>query len=216
MHIFDELKIIDDEIKKIYAKMASEHIEKAVIVSDHGASRLAVINESENDAIVLAKKGEHSGRCEPVEKDPEIPFATYENGYAVLANYDRFKGGRKADVEVHGGATLEEVLVPVIVLTLRPEKLEYSFVESEILFKPGQDACLILFCNAPMNKPRLKVNDKFYEGNFTIDKEHAKFTLEGVRRKGKYIAEIYDDNVSQGISLSFEIKKQTQEDDLGI
>ncbi|MBR3623855.1 MAG: BREX-4 system phosphatase PglZ, partial [Selenomonadaceae bacterium] len=216
LHIFEELQIIDDEINKIYAKMTFEHIEKAVIVSDHGASRLAVINESENDAVVLSEKGEHSGRCAPAENDPEIPFATYENGYAVLANYDRFKGGRKADVEVHGGATLEEVLVPIIVLSLRPEKLEYSFAESEILFKPGQDAHLVLFCNAPMNKPQLKVGDKYYGGSFTVDKQHAEFYIEGARRKGKYNAEVYEGEVFSGISLSFEIKKQTQEDDLGI
>ena len=216
LHIFDELKIIDNEIKNIYAKMVSEHIEKAVIVSDHGASRLAVIMESENDAIVLPEKGEHSGRCAPAEKDPKIPFATYENGYAVLANYDRFKGGRKADVEVHGGATLEEILIPIIVLSIRPEKIEYSFVESQILFKPGQDAHLILFCNVPMKKPQLKINGKSYDGTFTVDNQHAEFYMEGVRRKGKYSADIYDNEVSQGVSLNFEIKKQTQEDDLGI
>ena len=216
LHIFDELRIIDREIKNIYAKMASEHIEKAVIVSDHGASRLAVIMESENDAIILPDKGKHSGRCAPAEKDPKIPFATYENGYAVLANYDRFKGGRKADVEVHGGATLEEILIPIIVLSLRPETIEYSFVESQILFKPGQDAHLILFCNIPMKKPQLKINGKSYDGAFTIDKQHAEFYMEGVRRKGKYSADVYDGGVSQGVSLEFEIKKQTQEDDLGI
>ena len=45
---------------------------------------------------------------------------TKENGYWVLANYDRFKGGRPANIEVHGGATLEEVTVPVIEITYSP------------------------------------------------------------------------------------------------
>ncbi|MBQ9497355.1 MAG: hypothetical protein IJR52_07260, partial [Selenomonadaceae bacterium] len=59
--------------------------------------------------------GEHGGRCCKVNALDEKPnCATEENGYWVLANYDRFSGGRIGSVEVHGGATLEEVLVPVI------------------------------------------------------------------------------------------------------
>ena len=45
-------------------------------------------------------------------------MASDGKSYWVLANYDRFKGGRKASVEVHGGASLEEVVVPVIEFTL--------------------------------------------------------------------------------------------------
>ena len=51
-----------------------------------------------------------------IDEDPHLTQASYEDGYAVLANYERFKGSRAANLEVHGGATLEEVLVPVITL----------------------------------------------------------------------------------------------------
>ena len=216
IHLFDELSIIDRELKSIYGKLSAEHGAKAVIVSDHGASRLAVIHESENPAIVMEEKGTYSGRCAPTKEDPGLEHVTYENGFAVLANYDRFKGGRKADVEVHGGASLEEVLVPIILLSLSQGNPEYSFVESIITFRPGQDARLSLFCNQPMKEPRLKVNGRFYEGTFTVDNLHAQFLLEGIRRKGKYTADVYEGSSPQGISLSFEIQKQTQEDDLGI
>ena len=216
LHLFDELSIIDEELKNIYGKLCMESGGKAVIVSDHGASRLAVIYESENAAIVMEEKGQHSGRCAPANEEPGLEHVTYENGFAVLANYDRFKGGRRADVEVHGGATLEEVVVPVILLSVRGEKPEYSFVNPVITFRPGQDARLSLFCSQAMQEPRLKVNNRFYEGSFTVDKQHADFHMEGIRRKGKYAADVYEGSVSQGIHLTFEIQKQTQEDDLGI
>lgn len=59
----------------------------------------------------MATSGEHSGRCCPVNELNSKPNAAIEeNGFWVLANYDRFKGGRKANVEVHGGASLEEVI----------------------------------------------------------------------------------------------------------
>ena len=70
------------------------------MIADHGASRLAVINESET-SVEVAEKGMHSGRCCPKADISEKPdSATEENGFWCLANYDRFKGGRKANVEV--------------------------------------------------------------------------------------------------------------------
>ncbi len=61
----------------------------------------------------MASKGKHSGRCCPcAEADVKSEYATQDNGYWVSANYDRFKGGRKASVEVHGGATLRRGCYP--------------------------------------------------------------------------------------------------------
>ena len=61
--------------------------------SDHGASRLAVINNTENKWR-MATDGKHSGRCCPVNEIDEKPdTATEEHEFWVLANYDRFKGG---------------------------------------------------------------------------------------------------------------------------
>lgn len=112
VHLFRELEIIDVELKRIQSKLKQNSFEKAVIVSDHGASRLAVIFEQETDLLQLDEKGQHSGRCCPVDADPNIPYASYWDGYSVLANYERFKSERKANVEVHGGASLEEMVVP--------------------------------------------------------------------------------------------------------
>ena len=47
--------------------------------------------------------------------------ATDAEDFWALANYDRFKGSRKANVEVHGGATLEKSLFQLLrfrILTL--------------------------------------------------------------------------------------------------
>ena len=216
IHLFEELSVIDKELKNIHGRLALGQAERAVIVSDHGASRLAVLKGSESSVIALQEKGEHSGRCAQAAGDPGLPYVAYENGYAVLANYDRFKGGRKADVEVHGGASLEEVLVPVIALSLPGEKPEYSFTEARLPFSPGHDALLHLFSTQVMRQPVLKVKENLYEGKLSSDKQHAEFCLEGIRRKGKYEAEIYEGGVSQGVKLKFEIYKETQEDDLGI
>lgn len=216
IHIFRELEIIDNELRNIQAMLIQESIGKAIIVSDHGASRLAVISGEENPAFVeMDEKGEHSGRYCPVDDNPNIKYAAYEDGYAVLANYERFKGGRKANVEVHGGATLEEVIVPIITLTKKPSNVEYCFTESLIILKQREIAALTLYCNVPMNKPRLCINNKFYEGEFVGDKKHAKFSMPEIKRSRKYTADVYEGDKNLSVTLEFTIQKSTgQEIDL--
>lgn len=216
IHIFKELEIIDNELRRMQAMLIQESISRAIIVSDHGASRLAVISEEENSTLIeMDEKGEHSGRCCPVDENPNIKYAAYEDGYSVLANYERFKGGRKANVEVHGGATLEEVIVPIITLTKKPSNIEYCFTEPLIILKQRDIATLTLYCNVPMNKPRLCINNRFYEGEFIGDLRHAKFSMPELRRSRKYIAEVYDGDKNLSVALEFTIQKSTgQEVDL--
>lgn len=216
IHIFRELEIIDAELRRIHSLLIQGAISKAIIASDHGASRLAVIYGRENGSILeLDEKAQHSGRCCPTEINPNIPYVAYEDGFAVLANYERFRGGRKANVEVHGGATLEEVVVPVITISRKPENIEYCFTNPIIILKQKDVATLTLYCNVPMNKPRILVNRIFYDGEFVADQKHAKFVMPELKRSREYIAEIYDGDTGLSVSLKFKIQKSMgQEVDL--
>lgn len=211
-HLFEELDIIDKELRKIQAMFVRENLKKALIVSDHGASRLAVLYGHEVTSMIeLDEFGEHSGRCCPINKDPRLPFAAYEDDFSVLANYERFRGGRKANVEVHGGASLEEVLVPVIVLAKRPDNIEICFTNPIITLKPRIIPELILYFNIPFQQPRLYIDGEFFDGEFTSDKRHARFSLPRIKRKGDYSAEVYDGNKKMSITLEFKAQKQTRE-----
>ena len=118
LYICDELEIIGAVIDEIKNALIQRKADKIILTSDHGASRLAVMYGREI-RHKMHSKGEHSGRCCPTsEIDDKPDCATAENGYWVQANYDRFSGGRMHSVEVHGGASLEEILVPVIEFTL--------------------------------------------------------------------------------------------------
>ena len=124
IHLSRELEIIRDVLTRVKERLQGGEIQKAIMVADHGASRLAVIHETEN-IWEMAEKGEHSGRCcLKSEVDSQPAFATDAGEYWTLANYDRFRGSRKANVEVHGGATLEEVTVPIIELTFSSQVTE--------------------------------------------------------------------------------------------
>lgn len=215
IHLFRELEIIDTELRRIQTQLAQGTIQKAVILSDHGASRLAVLYGKESASnIELAEKGVHSGRCCKIDEDPNLPQASYEDGYSVLANYERFKGSRAANLEVHGGATLEEVLVPVITLVRKPDNITYCFVDPVIKFKMGQDARITLFSNMPMKQPRIQVNGIFYDGTFVGDKKHAEFVMPELKRTNSYEAFVYDGDKNVGITLSFSIERATKQKNL--
>jgi hypothetical protein len=209
LHIFDELTILDRDLNKIRSALATGKCKRVVILSDHGASRLAVTYQSENDKLVLSEPGKHSGRCCPAEKDPNIPFVTYEDGFAVIANYERFKGSRKADVETHGGATLEEVIVPVIQLSLKSKLQQLFFVDSVVSCSPKEGSTIRLFANPPLKKPSMRVVGKSsYDGAFDGDEHNIIFVMRDIIRKGQYQAVIYEAGLKIS-ELTFETKRQT-------
>lgn len=208
LHIFDELAILDRDLKKMGSMLAMGHCQRIVILSDHGASRLAVTYRSENDKLELTEPGKHSGRCCPADEDPKIDFVTYEDGFAVLANYERFKGSRKADVETHGGASLEETVVPVIILTLKPKEQQVFFVETVVPCSPKDGSSIRMFANPPLKKPRMVVGGQSYDGKFDGDKHNVIFEMPDIRRKGQHEAEIYDGGIKVTV-LTFETKRQT-------
>ena len=208
LHIFDELAILDRDLKKMSSMLALGQHQKIIILSDHGASRLAVTYRSENAKLELTEPGKHSGRCCPAAADPHIEYVTYEDGFAVLANYERFKGSRKADVEAHGGASLEETVIPVIILTLKPKEQQAFFVETIVPCSPKEGSSIRLFVNPPLKSPRMIVNGQSYTGAFDGDKHNVVFEMPDIRRKGHHEAEIFDGGVKVTV-LTFETKRQT-------
>lgn len=215
LHLFRELEIIDEELQKIQSRLIQETTEKVIIVSDHGASRLAVLYGHEiNSTIALNEAGEHSGRCCPTKNDPQLPFVAYENGFSILANYERFKGGRRANVEVHGGASLEEMLVPIIVITKRQTDIEINFTNPTIILKPRTVPEITIYSNIPIQEPSLCIDGEFYFGELISDNKHAKFKLPKIKRKGKYMATVYYGNKKISKPLEFEVKKLTYEVEL--
>lgn len=214
LHIFDELTLLDKSLKKFSSWLRAGTCQKVIMLSDHGASRLAVIRESENEKLELAEKGKHSGRCCPCDHDPEIPFAYYDpgTGFAVLANYERFKGSRKADVETHGGATLEETIVPIITLTAKPKEQQIFFPNDTVQCSAKDGSRISLYANPPLKKPRMVIRGISYLGTFEGDKHNVLFAMPDIKRKGHYEAEVFDGS-KKIETLAFDAVRSTKIND---
>ena len=210
VYIIRELEIIDELLHKIQASILSEQYEKAIIVSDHGASRLAVLHETEN-VWEMETKGVHSGRCCPKNEINNKPdFAIEESGFWVLANYDRFKGSRKANVEVHGGATLEEVAIPIIEITRKLENIEAFILEEykKITLSAKEIPTMRVYAGVLSNSISVKVNGKYYDAVATEDKYVYEVSLPDCTKKGTYSADIINGSDVLSNDNLFEIVKK--------
>lgn len=214
IHLIGELEIIEEILDNIKLKLAQEMCEKVFIISDHGSSRLAVIHETEN-MWEMASKGKYSGRCcFKSEIDVKSKYAIETDDFWVLANYDRFKGGRKANVEVHGGATLEEVTVPIIEISKVPDDIEISILDKVITVSFRKKAAIRLFSKTKLKNVSICVDNIYFDA-YEIDDNIYMVEMPQLKKAKDYYIEVYSSNNLVASGLSFTIKKESaQEKDL--
>ncbi len=210
IYLIRELEIINELIDKIKIGIYGGQYKKALIVSDHGASRLAVLHETEN-IWSMESKGEHSGRCcRTSEINTKPDFAIEQSGFWVLANYDRFKGGRKANVEVHGGATIEEVTIPIIEITQKHYDIEAFIIEEYKVVSLGalEHAIIKIYVGTKSDNISIRIDNKYYDANPTSDIYVYEIELQDYTKKGNYKFDILNGGEILATDVQFEIKKK--------
>ena len=128
-----EFVLIEKALKNAIA-LLSEY-DRVIITSDHGASRLAVIGQGNTVKAKETSKVERHGRyCidRYVQYSHEFLGCIDYGEYHVFADYDRFSISGRVQGEIHGGASLEEVLVPIIELSKKP----FDILDIPILLTP--------------------------------------------------------------------------------
>lgn len=210
IHLYSELSEIQTLLKHVESDLLSGQYKRVYLISDHGASRLAVINEHENKWEV-SEKGKHSGRCCPKSDISEKPEqATEENDFWCLANYDRFRGGRKANVEVHGGATLEEVIVPIIEITRQPASLKCMIDSQSAIVTASfkKNAVVRIYISEDFEDVKVLVEGQYYEAHKTENKYYYTVEMPDVKKAGMHTMDVYVNNSIIAQNLLFEVKKE--------
>lgn len=210
IHLAAELEVIAKAMDTAATELAMHHCQSFVIASDHGASRLAVIKKQE-EKYESDTKGEHSGRCCKEFDGCDLPNIIPENGYIVLSDYGRFKGSRAANVEVHGGASLEEIIVPVISLSLKKQSgITITVLNPNDIFADRHLGITVNVYISDVDHPNeisMIVGDKKYIGE-TQDGTHFSFIMADSKRAKTFDAEIYDSSDLIG-KIKFTAKGKT-------
>lgn len=211
IHISAQLTALDILINNVKVKLYNGITDRVYLLSDHGATRMAVINDNAY-TYDFEGKGEHGGRCCPKPQSgvkPEV--AAEESGYWCLANYDRFKGGRMSGVELHGGATLEEVCVPIIMVTRKDDTIDCEVTEESkvitVSFK--KKAQIRLFISKELDNVSIRIENGDAHQPFDIkDKYYYGFDIPEVKRAGVYHLDVYAGDNIIATGLTFEVKKE--------
>ena len=123
-----------DSIKDRVLGLLNGNISKVIIAADHGTSRLAVkIRNTEYDNALPKPDGvsvyKYGRFCDDTVDETLYPTAISISDRLIFADYSRFiQPGAPID-EIHGGASLEEWIVPVIVIEKLGKKKKVTKVE---------------------------------------------------------------------------------------
>lgn len=121
-NIIHELKFLS-ALKENFLT-ALESSTKIIISADHGSSRLAVLARKTKFDKTYSNDGRKVYNCgrfaDALSNDEEIfSTAIQDNDKIICADYSRFIQQGAPGNEIHGGATLEEWLVPVVTIERR-------------------------------------------------------------------------------------------------
>ena len=212
IHIPAELEVIEKAVNTAAMELGMHHYKSFIIASDHGASRLAVIKKQEVP-YETDTNSIHSGRCCRIFDGCDVPFKIEDNGFVILSDYGRFQGSRPANVEVHGGASLEEIVVPVITLTLKKQYgVQIKVMQPDDITADRHEGVLLTLYISDVDSPGsviLVIENKQYKGS-TEDGTHFTFALKEIKRAKlkPYSADVFDGSDLIG-SISFKVKGKT-------
>lgn len=207
IHLESEIAVIEKAVNFAATKLAMRECKSFVIASDHGASRLAVIKHQE-EKYNTETGGEHSGRCCKVFEGCDLTNCVEEKGYYILTDYGRFKGSRAANVEVHGGASLEEVLVPIITLKLKKQTaVDIRVLNGDNIQADRKKGTTVQIYISDVDNPQ---NISIVIGNTKYkaigdDSAHYTVLLEDIKRSKTCKADVYDGDNLLG-NVEFKIK----------
>ena len=95
-------------------------------------------------------------------------------------------------MEVHGGASLEEVLVPLITLERADgQTVHVSLADENVFVDRKTGLCLALFADAPINALGIVWQGKFYAGQMQ-DAQHFVVQIPDLTHAGKYSLAVYE------------------------
>ena len=204
----EQIAFVSGLSKKINSFLEKNH--RIILTGDHGTSRLAARFFHTRDGISAPKGAEvcsHGRYCILAESSsPVTPSLQLVNGqdgkkYAVFKNYDHFKqSGFAAGAddenaiygEVHGGATPEEMLVPILVIDSNKEIPLTATWEKGNFKIMRKKATLKLRFNKPVSQLSLTIADIIGNTEKENDGYRWKVIMPGIK-PGEYNATVIAD-----------------------
>lgn len=214
-----QLQILDS-LKNRVLGLLSGHAKRIIIATDHGTSRLAVkIRNTEFDNVYPRPENieiyKYGRFCKGTQDEPNYPTAINYNDRLIFADYSRFTQNGAPIDEIHGGASLEEWIVPIIVIEKfgdeKPEPVILTPQCTKLKPELGTNKVTVAFTISGKKRYEVtaKINGSEYKCNWNDGIYN--FSFEPSNNANKLIVKVIDDRVIGEFVIEIEhgIKKNS-------
>lgn len=206
------LDIIEDKVnKKLREELHNSQV--LILTSDHGLSRFAAISNDKAptpDGYEARRGGRYASLSNTAEKIKTTSLERYPDvikteGELIQVRYRNFIGSPVHGGEIHGGASPEEVLVPVIRIAREALSIKLTVETPEVELDIKGRGLLVIRSSHSLSAPVLQITNMSLEGHYEGENKWS-FLLEGLR-DGEYSGSLYDNGRNLG-EVKFKVKKR--------
>ncbi len=176
-------------------------LQTLLVVSDHGASLCALFCVTKREVGETDTKGSIPDVAVSCSSLMNYPLPQRKMDIWCLQITAASKAAVLRMWRVYGGASLEEVVIPIIELSLKDGRITVKLVDEVVTadFRAGTE--INLFFNSTVHDVSVVLNGKPYPAIQT-DPYHYAVNLPDIRRAGQYSVDVYaGDNLIDRISL---------------
>jgi len=219
----EQIKLVEKILQKVQHLL--NQYSMVILTSDHGLSLASFHKKNEALSLPMAAQTHKWGRYAELSNGGSVndlieDACVIDGSKIILTVHGRFQGGKGPSREIHGGATLEECIVPVIVIQ-RSTIFEQSKVagivisvfERTVALDIKGSGLLTVEISNSLEKLTLRIGSRAFQG-ISVSGTQWEFNLQDFK-SGVHKGSLEYESVKIG-DLTFEAVKGIKEKDLGI
>lgn len=203
--IAKQFELIATIARRIVETIKSHPNSEVIVTADHGMSRMAAKGFHLTQGVNPPPKVEvfnHGRYCElPSETTPISVTNTKKDGKTVaFCTHNHFTFSGYAPGEVHGGATPEELLVPILHFAKvnqhgsAPKQIAYTLTSSEVFLSADGSVTLTVHTEEPANNLMVDFNGKIINGT-SVDFQTWTIKIPGLSAGSDYKIHVYPNSL---------------------
>lgn len=216
-----QLEMMDIIANRICESAKNNPGKKIIVTSDHGMSRMAAKAFHETEGVEPPKGAEvnnHGRYCIAKSGKGGMPLSNTVSDGDIIAfcTHNHFKMSGYAPGETHGGASPEEILVPVIVFENeykteteldKFKKVDYCLVSSNAYIEDNGETPIYIKTMEKVASLTIEVNGIKYKAT-SIDNINWSARVLGLLLDHTYVIFVYPNNIFLGKTDSISVKRK--------
>lgn len=203
--IAKQFEVIETIARRIVDTIKAHPDMEVIVTADHGMSRMAAKGFHLTQGVNPPSKAEvfnHGRYCVISSETATLNVSNTKKDGNIVAfcTHNHFTFPGYAPGEVHGGASPEELLVPILHFAkvnkhvTMPKPINYSLASSEVFLSNDGFATILIHTDEPANSLVVDYNGKMING-ISSDKKQWSVRIGGLSAGKSYTIHVYPNNL---------------------